>query len=68
MEEIQIDKKVFDDLAPMLKPYLKEHCNYCGCKITKETFGLLSREITCCKSMVCLINAIDDMEELTKKN
>ena len=67
MEEIQIDKESFEYLAPMLRPYLKEHCNYCGCKITKDTFGLLAKEITCCGNIVCLTQSIGDMDKLTKQ-
>jgi len=66
MEQITLDKSVFDEIKPLLEPYIKDHCNYCGIKITKKTFGLLSREITCCSNMVCLIQAIEDMEEMKK--
>ncbi len=64
MINITVSKDAFDDIAPMLKPYLKDHCNYCGRKIKKDTFGILAKQITCCDNMVCLSQAIVDMEEI----
>lgn len=68
MEKITISKDVFDDIAPYLKPYMKDYCNYCGRKITKDSFGLLSREITTCNSIICLAEAILDEDELNSVN
>ena len=58
-----IDKEVFDRIAPLLKPHIKDCCDYCGCKITRDTFGLLDRDITCCQNMICLIEAINDLDK-----
>lgn len=66
MEEIKLNKENFEKIAPELKPWLKDHCNYCGEKITKKTFGFLSKNITCCKSELCLFLAMDDKEEIEK--
>ena len=66
MKEITLDKSSFDDIKPMLKPYVKNHCNYCGVKITKDNFGLLARETTCCNNFICLTEALGDIDTMKR--
>lgn len=67
MEKIIISKDVFDKVAPHIKPYLKDNCNYCGEKITRDSFGLISRDTTCCNSLLCLSQAVMDEDELKQE-
>ena len=64
MQQITLSKEVFDEMKPLLKPYIKDHCNYCGDEITKDTFGFLSRDITSCGNLLCLSHAITDGDEI----
>ena len=37
----------------------KDNCDFCGEKITKDTFGLLTMDITCCNNTFCLVVVIN---------
>ena len=54
MKQIVIDKSVFKELKPLLKPHIKDNCDFCGEKINGDTFGLLEKDFTICKSLLCL--------------
>jgi len=60
MKEIQIDKECFESLKKAIGDSIKDKCDYCGKKITKDTFGLLSKDITCCNDLICLVQAVTD--------
>ena len=66
MENISIDKTLFNKMKGQMKPWLKDHCNYCGKKIDEDTFGFLSKNITSCKSELCLMLAVNDLEEMKR--
>jgi len=66
MKHIKLTEENFDKIAPRLKPFLKNYCNYCGEKITGKTYGFLSRSVTACKSLLCLTLAVSDLKEIKK--
>ena len=59
-EMLKITSENYEQLKYKLKPHLKENCKYCNIKIDKETFGYLSREITCCRNMICISQAVGE--------
>lgn len=59
MKEITISKKLFDSLKLLLKDYIKDNCDYCNDKITSDNFGILSKNVTCCNSFICLLEYFD---------
>ena len=60
MSYITISKDVFNTFKKeMLREYIKDNCDFCGEKITKDNFGLLTRDVTCCNSTFCLVIAIN---------
>lgn len=62
MEKIEISKEVFDDIKPLLKDYIKDNCDYCNEKITRNNFGMLSKNVTCCNHLMCLFDLIKAAE------
>ncbi len=38
-------------------------CKYCGVKITKDNFGLLSKDITCCNSILCITESVAEEDD-----
>lgn len=68
MDKIIISSDVFDEIKEACKPHVKDNCKYCGCKIDKNSFGLLTKDITCCKSMVCITESLmqEDSEFINK--
>ena len=64
MEQIQIDKENFEILKKEVGNLMGERCSCCETKITKDTFGLLAKEVTSCKHPVCLTYALDKLGEL----
>ena len=63
-EEIELPKDKFEEIKELMNPYIKDHCNYCGIKIDKTSFGFLSRDITSCNNIICLTQAIEDKENI----
>jgi len=64
MKNIKISKEIFDKLIPHLKPHMKDNCKYCGVKITRDNFGLLSKDITCCNSILCITESVAEEEDV----
>lgn len=63
MKNVTISKEIFDILMPKLKPHIKDNCKYCGEKITRENFGFLSKDITCCKSILCITESVAEEDD-----
>ena len=64
---IKLNKEKFEEMKKVLSPYIKDRCNYCGEKITKDNFGLLAKHITSCKSIFCMTHSIEDLDEIQKE-
>ena len=64
MENITISKELFDEIMPHLKLHIKDFCKYCGEKITRENFGLISKDITCCNSILCITESVAEEDSL----
>lgn len=57
---ITINKNMFNILKEKLKPLIKDNCDFCKVKVTKDNFGYVDRDVTCCKSILCLIEKISE--------
>ena len=62
MEQIVIDKEAFKKLKPVLKPHLKDNCDFCGVKVTGDNFGLLAKDYTVCQSLICLTEYFEKVD------
>ncbi len=51
---------MFNILKEKLKPLIKDNCDFCKVKVTKDNFGYVDRDVTCCKSILCLIEKISE--------
>lgn len=65
---VAVNKESFEDVRELIKEYVKPTCKYCDVKITKDTFGFISRDITCCKDIICLISAMQEEEKMKSQN
>ena len=63
IEKIVITSEVYDKLKASLGKLIKEKCDYCGCEINRDIFGLLQKDITCCRSILCLTEYFEDHQE-----
>jgi len=63
IKEIVLSKELFDKIMPKLKSHIKDTCKYCGEKITRDNFGFLSMETTCCNSLLCLTEKVAEEAE-----
>ena len=68
MEQIQIDKESFDKLKEALGKHIKDKCDFCKEKVTRDNFGLLAYGYTVCNSPLCLIEYFDKLEETQKSS
>jgi len=62
-EFIQLDKSAFKTVMEILE-ITKPKCIFCGVKIRKNNFGMITKDIISCKNIVCLSQAIDKFEKL----
>ena len=62
MEYKKLTKKQFDLLAKALD-WDKIKCCECGKKITRDNFGILTYNYTCCNNPICQIATFDKIEE-----
>ena len=60
METITITKEAFDLIKDLLEEKIKENCDFCGCKIDSDSFGYISRDVTCCNFIECILESTKD--------
>ena len=60
IDAITIDKSAFDILKEALGDKIKDKCDFCEEKITKDNFGYISKDITSCKNIFCLTQAVKE--------
>lgn len=63
VQTITISKDCFDFLKEALDGVIKDNCKYCGEKVTRDNFGYVDRDKTCCNSPLCLIETVMEEEE-----
>ena len=61
VETIALDKSAFQEVMKLLD-IRKPKCKYCGVLVRKNNFGLIAKNVISCKSIVCLIETVNELE------
>lgn len=64
MDFIKLEKSAFDGIMELLS-FKDLKCSFCDEKLTKNNFGLISKDIFSCSNILCLVQAINKIEEKT---
>lgn len=60
IEHIELSKDAFDFVMKACEME-NIHCSICKVKITKDNFGLISKDIQLCNNIACLICGYDEL-------
>jgi len=68
-EFIQIDKANFDFIKKILGKEIKTKCDFCKCKLNRDNFGLIAKDISSCNNLLCLIESYEKFDKnMVEKN
>lgn len=59
MEYKKLTKQMFDLLKEAIQDGIHETCDICGKKITRDTFGYISKNNTSCNDILCISEIIE---------